>query len=340
MQGSRRFSAEERAGNLDYAGQIILNQTLVIGSTVVDVIIRLPHLPSPGEDININFPLHRLGGCAYNVFETLKFLESPALLCSPVGTGIYGRMVREGLEEQGLKPLVNLEEENGCCYCLIESDGERSFLSCHGAEYHFNRSWMKDLDLPGAGSIYISGIDVEDPTGTEIAEFIYEHPDLAVFFAPGPRIMHIDSQLMEKILDRRGSNGKGPFLHLNEKEACAFSGRNSLEEAAWFLAKATDNALVITLGEKGCYCYDNNEEVPGRFIEGFPVKAVDTTGAGDVHCGVIIAELKLGKSLAEACTSANRIGSAAAGTQGYILKKELIVDDEITAHELGADKVL
>jgi hypothetical protein len=44
-----------------------MKQTLVIGSTVADVILSLPRLPRRGEDINIGPPVCRLGGCAYEV---------------------------------------------------------------------------------------------------------------------------------------------------------------------------------------------------------------------------------------------------------------------------------
>jgi sugar/nucleoside kinase (ribokinase family) len=225
-------------------------------------------------------------------------------------------MVREYLEEQGIRPFVNLEEENGCCYCLVESNGERSFLSHHGAEYLFSKLWIKDIDFSKTGSVYISGIDVEDPTGTEIIEFVYEHPELDLYFAPGPRIMHIEKERITKLLDRRDAKGKGPVLHLNKTEACSFSGKDSVEEAAIFLAERTGNVLVITLGEEGCYCFEPKASPQGQYAPGFPVQAVDTTGAGDAHCGAVIAGLKQGRPLLEVCETANKIGAKAASGHG------------------------
>jgi len=291
-------------------------QCLVIGSTVVDILITLPHLPARGEDINIPAPVYRIGGCAYNVFKTLRRLESPCLLCSPVGGGIYGRMVREGLEAEGIKPLVLLEEENGCCYCLIEADGERSFLSYHGAEYLFSRSFMRGIDLSQADSVYVSGLEIEEPTGSEIIEFVHEHPELELYFAPGPRITHIDKGRMETLFKRRDSHGNGPVLHLNEREACSFSGKDSVQAAAGFLAEKTRNALVITLGEKGCYCYGGNTEPGGCFVPAQSAIVVDTTGAGDAHCGAVIAGLRKGQTLCEACETANKIGAAVVSKHG------------------------
>jgi sugar/nucleoside kinase (ribokinase family) len=297
-----------------------VKQTLVIGSTVVDILITVPRLPRRGEDINITSSLCRIGGCAYNVYKTLRLFQSPAMLCSPVGSGIWGRMVRDWLSAEGIDPFVNLEAENGCCYCLIEGDGERSFLSHHGAEYLFSRTWMEGLDYSRTDSVFICGIEVEDPTGGEIVDFVYEHPDLDLYFAPGPRIAHIPPGRMERLLSRRTTGSRGPVLHLNGSEARGFSGRDTVEAAADFLFQRTGNDLVITLGAEGCY-YRERDKPEGRLVPGLPAEVIDTVGAGDAHCGAVIACLKQGMTLQEACERANAAGAAAVAVRGATLDK-------------------
>ena len=39
-----------------------MNQTLVIGSAVVDVIVRVEHLPKCGEDVHVSRQSRSLGG--------------------------------------------------------------------------------------------------------------------------------------------------------------------------------------------------------------------------------------------------------------------------------------
>jgi len=46
---------------------------------------------------------------------------------------------------------------------------------------------------------------------------------------------------------------------------------------------------------------------------------IDTVGAGDAHCGALIACLKAGMNLEEACREANRIGAAVVGIKGAVL---------------------
>ena len=284
-----------------------MKQTLVIGSTVVDVILNIPCLPRRKEDINITGAEFRIGGCAYNVFKTLRLFKSPALLCSPVGGGFHGRMIREHFEKEKINPFVSLEAENGCCYCLVEPDGERTFLSYHGAEYIFSRSWMENLDYSGVSDVFICGLEVEEPSGSEIVDFAYEHPELELFFAPGPRIMQIPGERMERLLLRRDKAGKGPLLHLNEKEVLDFSGKRRVEEGAAMLAAKTGNNVIITLGERGCYCLSNSGH---SYVPPFSASVVDTVGAGDAHCGALIACLKKGMDPEEACLEANKAAAA------------------------------
>ena len=285
-----------------------MKNILVIGSTVVDVILRLPYLPGRGEDVNILSSSYQIGGCAYNVYQTLRKFNIPGVLCSPLGTGRFADFISDHFIKEGIKPFVRLDVENGCCYCLIEPDGERSFLSQHGAEYIFNKSWMKNIDYSITEDIFISGIDVEDPTGIEIVDFIYEHEELSLYFAPGPRILHIDNNKINAILSRRDKYGRGPFLHLNEREALLYTGQSRAEDAAKILSGLTLNDLVITLGARGSYAFSkvNKDKPEGFFIQSTPALGeINTLGAGDVHLGTVIACMKMGIPIREACIKAN-----------------------------------
>lgn len=96
-----------------------MKQALIIGSTVADVTVRLPHLPVTGEDVIVESQSMSLGGCAYNVSEILRQSGVPYTLFSPVGTGIYGNYVREHLKRKQIPILIPAPAaDNGCCYCL------------------------------------------------------------------------------------------------------------------------------------------------------------------------------------------------------------------------------
>ncbi len=112
-----------------------MKKILVIGSTVVDIIINLDYIPKTGQSINIRSQEMSLGGCAYNVSDTLRHFNVPYILFSPIGTGVYGDYVRNELSAKNITtPIPTPNMDNGCCYCFIEATGERTFVSNHGAE--------------------------------------------------------------------------------------------------------------------------------------------------------------------------------------------------------------
>lgn len=292
-----------------------MKKILVIGSTVVDIIVELmDHLPKTGEDVHVRRQRMSLGGCAYNVSDSVRHFQVPYILFSPVGTGIYGYYVREELKKRGISsPIPSPNQDNGCCYCFVESSGERTFVSYHGAEYLFRREWFDLIDTEEIDSVYICGLEIEETTGSAIVEFLEKNPRLRIFFAPGPRLTVIDPELVQRIYRL------SPILHLNENEAQEVTGASSLSEAARCLYEKTQNTVIITLGEKGCYYYDGNRE---EIIPAVKSRQIDTIGAGDSHIGSVIACLKLGQPLPAAIANANKVAAAVVENSSAILPDE------------------
>lgn len=291
-----------------------MKQVLVVGSTVTDVIIHLDHLPGTGEDVHVIKQTMSLGGCAYNVSNMIRLFGVPYILFSPVGKGTYGHFVREALAEKGIQsPIPTPEQENGCCYCFVESSGERTFVCHRGAEYRFRPEWFDLLDADSISSVYICGLEIEEPTAVHIVRFLEEHPALQVYFAPGPRILILSPEILSRIF------ALSPILHLNETEALSYTETNTVEKAAQTLYEKTGNTVVITLGERGAY-YRTRETA--AYISGTATKQTDTIGAGDSHIGTIIARQQQGASIETAITDANKVAAAVVGSSGALLPEE------------------
>ena len=291
-----------------------MKQALIIGSTVADVTVRLPHLPVTGEDVIVESQSMSLGGCAYNVSEILRQSGVPYTLFSPVGTGIYGNYVREHLKRKQIPILIPAPAaDNGCCYCFVEDDGERTFACYHGAEYRFQKEWFDALDASEIDSVYICGLEIEEETGTNILSYLEEHPEFTVFFAPGPRITLLDPKLLERVFALH------PILHLNQKEITSYTGKEDLKAAAEEIHRFTQNTVIVTLGADGCYYYDGEKE---ETIPGVPAEQLDTIGAGDSHIGAVIAGLQCGKTIEEAIATANRVSAKVVETEGALLSDE------------------
>ena len=77
-----------------------MSKVVFIGSTVVDVLLHLPHLPKRSEDINIQTQQLSLGGCAFNASWMCHLLDVEYLLFSPIGTGIYANYIKEEMQKK------------------------------------------------------------------------------------------------------------------------------------------------------------------------------------------------------------------------------------------------
>ena len=289
-----------------------MKQTLVIGSAVVDVIINIPHLPKTGEDVHITRQTRSLGGCAYNVSDILRHFGVPYSLCTAVGSGIYGDFVAKELEKRGVPIYVRRPEENGCCYCMVEAGGERTFIVDHGIEYTFDEQYLENIDTSSIDSVYVCGLEIEEETGWNIITYLRKHPEYTIYFAPGSRIMEIQPDRMEAMLSLH------PIVHLNEGESLVFTGKDSAEQAARAIHAKTENPVIITLGEKGAYCYDGAD----HYADVVPAVVRDTIGAGDAHMGAVIAAGRLGYSIPDALRMANAVSSAVVSREGALLEKE------------------
>ena len=298
-----------------------MKKTLVIGSAVCDVVIPVDHLPVRSEDINLYHQELSIGGCAFNVCDMLRHFGVPFIPFLPVGGGIYGRFVQENLARRGIvSACPSPDAENGCCYCLVEPDGERTFLCYHGAEYLFEEEWFSGFEesreAGQTDSVYVCGLEVEETTGERILAFLERHPEYRIFFAPSARICKIPDERMNRILDRH------PVLHLNEEEALRFTRCQSVEQAGTWLRKRTGNTVLITCGAEGCLVFEQGETSAVR-VAPFPVgNGGDTIGAGDSHIGSVIALLHLGYGMVEAVRGANRVAAAVVSKKGANLGDE------------------
>lgn len=291
-----------------------MKKVLVIGSTVADIIIRLDKIPTTGGDVNVHWQKMSMGGCAFNVSQAIAYFDVPYLLFTPTGTGLYADYIRGELSRMNVtRADLHPDEPNGCCYCLVEDGGERTFICEHGAEYRFKKEWCDALNPDEFDCAYICGLEMEEETGDNVISFLRESK-IPVYFAPGPRINELEKRKMGRILALK------PILHVNETEALSFTGCNTLREAAESLMKLTENTVVITNGEKGscCLCAED-----GKWYEepAFKVDVVDTIGAGDAHIGTFIAQRQLGKGVSESLREANKISSMIVASEGARLDK-------------------
>ena len=291
----------------------IMKRLLIIGSTCVDVILRLDHLPTTGEDMH---PVQRfaMGGCAFNVAQVPKAYDVDLRFVTPIGDhGVFSDFVRAHLSNAGFRgPITVPDSENGCCYCLVERSGERTFLSVHGVEYSFHAEYMDAFAGERFDFTYICGLEVEEKTGGELVAWLEAHPDITgtVVYAPGPRGIEVAPDRTERILALH------PILHLNEQEAQALAGADAdpVLAAAQTLHAKTQNMVIVTRGADGVLWISADGSV--HTAPSVPATVVDTIGAGDSHCGAVLTGLTLGWTEEDTMRFANQVASEVVAQEG------------------------
>ena len=280
---------------------------LVIGSTCVDVIIRVDHLPHTEENLHPESQRFAIGGCAYNVANILGRAGAPTTFVTPVGLQcVFGGFVEKQLQTLSFtQPVLLPDEANGCCYCLVEASGERTFMSIHGAEYSFNPAWMAPYAANHYAYGYVCGLEVEEKTGGLLVDYLKNAPIDRIFYAPGPRGAGI-------AIERQNA--------LNGAEASALSGLDGLDESLLFLHEKTQAPVIATLGSLGARVLT----VDGALltVPGYPAEhVVDTIGAGDAHAGAVLLGLSRRLSLPDAVALGNRVSAAVVQTAGATLSE-------------------
>lgn len=296
-------------------------KALIIGSTAVDVIIEIDSLPKTGDDVNTKSQILKVGGCAYNVASMLSYLSKDFDLLSPVGMGYYGDFVNQTLLHNDFStPLNRVEEDNGCCYCFVEKNGERSFVCHRGAEYIFRDKFFKNIDPMDYDIIYFCGLDITSNSKDPIVRFLedsrktHDSKHQTIFFAPGPQIESIPKSILEKIF------ALNPILHLSESE---FEVLTNTFGSTTVLLKMTKSPLIVTRGADGATLITMTDNcIDEVHIPAQPVKnVIDTIGAGDAHAGSVISCMLDGQSLPESISFANTMAARVIQVKGSTLLK-------------------
>ena len=289
-------------------------KTLVIGAAIVDMVMQVDRIPKSGEDVIGKDTKVMVGGCAYNVASTMHNLDCDHDLSVPVGNGMYASIVRKKLLENGYPILIQDDtDDNGFCLCLVEKNGERTFITVQGVEGNFKTSWFDTLDMNDYDNIYLAGYQVCDHNGSVVAQWMRTLENKTIYFAPGPVICDIDPETMTQLMKLN------PILHLNEKELFDFTKETDLDTALHTLYRKNHNLIIVTLGSRGAAYYDGTHITT---IPSVPVSVVDTIGAGDSHIGAIISGISKGLSIQDSIKTANKVSACIVGIQGAVITKE------------------
>jgi sugar/nucleoside kinase (ribokinase family) len=230
-----------------------------------------------------------------------------ALYVGQLGTGPFATIAQTILENEGidiaLSPRGDLDL--GVCIVLVDGAGERTFVTSSGAELTLRPEDLAAIELHPGDVVYVSGYNVVYPqvAFTVSAWLRTLAPDITVAFDPGPRCADIDRDVIDIVLNRTD------WLLCNAAEGRLLSAQEDAGDCARALRERYESRTVV-VRDGAAGCASASEEGVLR-APGFKASVVDTNGAGDVHNGVIIAELTRGTELSEALLRANAAAAIA-----------------------------
>ncbi|MGI5200389.1 PfkB family carbohydrate kinase [Spirillospora sp. CA-108201] len=279
---------------------------VLVGSVLADLSLAVDALPDRGGDALARRSSTEIGG-GFNVLAAAARNGLPCALAGLVGAGPFGDLVRAALAREGVEMLLPpaVAGDTGMSIGMVEPDGERTFLTSPGVESTLSRSDLDMIRLKAGDATYVSGYDLLYPsTGPAVAG--WDLPDgAALVLDPGPLVTDIPRDVLEPVMARCA------ILTLNQRETGLLTGVEDPAVAAGTLLPRlpTGALLVLRRGAAGCVLVDGDGAVAD--IPAPRVAAVDTTGAGDAHTGVLLAALASGAAPVDAARRANEAAAVA-----------------------------
>jgi ribokinase len=277
----------------------------VIGNAAVDSVIRVKRLPRPGETIVALGSSEDLGGKGANQAIVAARCGAPVRLVAPIGDDGAGERLRLSLAREGVQTDGLTISPYGTDRCVITVDrqGENTIVSLIEAARNFDpiagtqlKSWI------GAGDFVVMQGNLR-PNVMRDCLALTRSKGATTVLNPSPTYaaQDYDWTLVDVVL-------------LNRGEALELAGGQAKESASE-LCKKGAGAVVLTLGADGAAFVSADDAFRAAAPQ---VAAVDTVGAGDVLCGVLIAAKALGRSWREALADATEAASISVTRKGVL----------------------
>jgi ribokinase len=278
---------------------------LIVGSINMDLVVKAPKIPAPGENVfGSDFQMIP-GGKGANQAVGVARLGCRALMSGRVGRDGFGDTLLAGLREAGVDTAGVERDEHartGIALITVEDAGENSIVIATGANGRFSSQSIGRLTDAMRG-VDLVLLQLELPLDP-VAEVIDAARGLGkpVVLDAGPPCTEPRPQFFNVTV-----------LTPNEAEAQAMSGRPitdaaSARDVARHLLRKGPEAVILKLGKDGALLAKGGQE---QFFPAHKVDAVDTTAAGDAFSAALCVAMVEGRPLEDAVRFANGAGALA-----------------------------
>ena len=271
----------------------------VIGSSNVDMIMKLSHLPAKGETVTEGAFMQVFGGKGANQAVAAARAGGSVTFVTAVGDEPYGHIMLENFRNESMDishALIVEGVPSGTALIMLDQEGANYLAVASGANYSLLPSHIEALaEVIRDSALLVIQREVPNVTIQKALD-IAEREGVPVLFnyAPAhPLELTVSAQMTG--------------LVVNEVEAEMLTGvavtdTVQAQEAAEALLSLGPKYVILTLGKEGAYVATESVR---QLVPTFPVTPVDTTAAGDTFSGALAVALVEGKPLLEAVRFAN-----------------------------------
>jgi ribokinase len=279
---------------------------VIIGSINMDLVLRVPRMPHPGETLSGGRFQTIAGGKGANQAVACARLSADSVkvaMIACLGDDAFGVELRAALRNDGVDDshVSTMEgEASGVASILVDAGGQNSIVLAAGAN-----DALSPAHIDAARSLIeqarIVVLQLETPLATVRHAIKLAHGlGKVVVLNPAPA-QALPADLLAQV----------EYLIPNEIEAAMLAGLSAasldndaaIEAAVATLRAAGSANILVTLGAKGVYAALTSGSV---HFTAQPTKAVDTTAAGDTFIGGFVAALAEGRGEAEAIAFGQR----------------------------------
>ena len=281
---------------------------LVAGSANLDFVVRANHIPQPGETVlGRDFKTFPGGKGANQAVACARAGGAVTHMLAALGQDAFAQPLEASLKGAGvvLHEVRSADVPTGTAFVCVSSQGENAITVAPGANGILrSEHWQTHVGHLSGFTHLLMQLEIPLDTVLTFAKAGQDSGLVVVLNAAPAQPLPAELLALTDV------------LIVNEGELAEITGhQGTISQCLERIAVPT---IVVTLGQRGA-CMRHS----GKFLYqcGFAIAPMDTTGAGDTFCGVLVAALAQGSdpasALQRACAAA-ALACLQAGAQSSI----------------------
>ena len=270
-------------------------RVLVVGSCNVDLVWRGPRLPERGETVGDGVFARGWGGKGANLAAAAARLGATVSFVGGVGADGLGAAARADLEASGIDCRWLWDHEGvvtGTALINVDPAGDNTVTVAPGANALLGATQILAAVAGAQADVLVTGYEIGAPGAADAVRAAR---------ARGVRTICNPSPVA---LDSTALFADCSVVVVNELEAEAYGGVDAILGAGAL-------EVVVTRGAAGAERHRQDAPDDVDVCPGFPIQALDSTGAGDAFCAALAVTDDLRVATAAGALACRAVGARA-----------------------------